>query len=170
MRKILTLAGLIAVALIAVAGAGLFRVTEAAKSPAYCASCHAMDPYVASAANPVRLAAVHTQASVTCQQCHPQGTGQLVSEIASNISYHDSAPLDPIKFDSQACLNCHGTYAQLAARTQNLERNPHDSHQGQLDCRNCHQVHADSVYYCGQCHGSATMPKVGWVMPAGAQP
>jgi cytochrome c nitrite reductase small subunit len=170
MVKILKLAGVVVVVLIAIAGAGLFRVTEAAKSPAYCASCHAMDTFVASTTNPTRLAAVHTQAGVTCQECHPQSTGQLVSEIVSNVSFKDSTPLDPIKFDTQACLNCHGTYAQLAARTQNLERNPHDSHQGQLDCRNCHQVHADSIYYCGQCHGADTMPKVGWVMPAGAQP
>jgi cytochrome c nitrite reductase small subunit len=170
MFRILKIAGIAVVVMVALAGAGLFRVTEAAKSPAYCAGCHAMDPYVASTSNPTRLAAVHTQAGVTCQECHPQGTGQLVSEIASNITRPASTPLDPIKFDTQACLACHGTYSQVAARTQSLARNPHDSHQGQLDCRNCHQVHADSIYYCGQCHGAATMPTVGWVLPAGAQP
>jgi len=162
--------GVVLVALAALAGAGLFRVTEASKSPDYCATCHVMDPYTASTADPLRLAAVHSQAGVTCQQCHPQTTVQLVCEIASNTAHQYSTPLAAIKFETQACMQCHGTYAQLAARTQNLERNPHDSHQGQLDCRNCHRVHSDSVYYCGQCHGAATMPKAGWVMPAGSTP
>jgi hypothetical protein len=170
MVKTLKIAGVVVFVIIVLAGAGLFRVTEAAKSPAYCASCHAMDPYVASTTNPTRLAAVHTRAAVTCQACHEQDTGQLVSEIVSNLSIKDSTPIDSIKFDTQACLNCHGTYAQLAARTRNLERNPHDSHQGQLDCRSCHQAHVESIYVCGQCHGADTMPKVGWVLPPGAQP
>ena len=159
------LAGALVVVLVVIGAASLFGVTEAARSPSYCARCHVMDSYVASTTTQPLLAAVHTQAGVTCQECHPQTTGSLVQEIFSTATHSYPQPLDPIKFETAACLQCHGTYDQLAARTANLERNPHDSHQGQLDCRTCHRVHSDSVYYCGQCHGDATMPKVGWVMP-----
>jgi hypothetical protein len=165
MVKSLKLAGLVVFAIVAIAGAGVFHITEASKSAAYCSSCHVMDSVVASTTSPTRLAYGHTQAGVTCQECHPQTTGTLAQEIASNAIHSYLQPLAPIKFETQACLQCHGTYAQLAQRTQNLARNPHDSHQGQLDCRTCHRVHSDSVYYCGQCHGDATMPKVGWVLP-----
>jgi len=115
-----------------------------------------------------RLAYVHAQAAVTCQDCHPQTMMSLVSEIASNITHSYPQPLPSINFETQACLKCHGTYAQVAQRTQNLARNPHDSHEGQLECRSCHQVHTDSIYYCGRCHGTATMPKVGWILPTPA--
>jgi hypothetical protein len=124
-----------------------------------------MDRYVASTAQTTRLAYVHAQAGVTCQACHPQSTGQVLAEFVKSATGSYPTPLAPIKFETAACLQCHGTYAQLAQRTANLERNPHDSHQGQLDCRTCHRVHTDSVYYCGQCHGAATLPRVGWVMP-----
>lgn len=163
--KWLRLAGALVLVVSVLAGVSLFGVTEASKGPSYCANCHVMEPYVTSTHSVTGLAYVHTQAGVTCQGCHPQTTGSLVQEITSNAIHSYPQPLAPIKFETQACLQCHGTYAELAQRTQNLARNPHDSHQGQLDCRTCHRVHSDSVYYCGQCHGDATMPKAGWVMP-----
>ena len=128
-----------------------------------------MAPYVASMSLSNRLAYVHAQAGVTCQDCHPQTVVILVGELASNITHNYPQPLDTLSFQTQACLQCHGTYAQLALRTQNLARNPHDSQMpGQLECRTCDQMHADFIYYCGQCHGVATMPTVGWVLPTPA--
>jgi len=147
------------------AGAGLIGVSHASQSPSYCGNCHVMDPYIASTHSITRLAFVHTQAAVACQDCHQQATGSLVREIVSNATRNYPTPLTSINFETEDCLQCHGTYAQLAQRTQNVARNPHDSHQGQLDCDNCHQVHSDSIYYCGQCHGAADMPKAGWILP-----
>ena len=166
MVKFLKLAGVVVFVIIAIAGAGVFRVTEASKNPSYCGGCHVTDPYVASTTSPTRLAAVHTQAGVTCQECHPQTTATLVGEIANNITHQYSTPLDKIKFDTQACLQCHGTYAQL--RTANPEIWPAIR---TIRTRvNWIVVIAtgstpDSIYYCGQCHGDATMPTAGWVLP-----
>ncbi len=166
--KIGIIAGVVVLGLAVLAGIGSIGLKEASKNPSYCSSCHVMAPYVASMSSPNRLAYVHAQAGVTCQDCHPQTTVTLVGEIASNITHNYPQPLDTLSFQTQACLHCHGTYAQLALRTQNLARNPHNSHEGQLECRSCHQMHTDSIYYCGQCHGVATMPKVGWVLPTPA--
>ena len=165
MLKVVRIVALVLVGLGVLAGVGIFGLTTAAKSPSYCSSCHVMQPYVDSATHTDWLAYTHAQAGVTCQDCHPQSTGDVLAEFTSNLTNSYPTPLAPIKFETATCLKCHGTYDQLAQRTAGLERNPHDSHQGQLDCRTCHRVHSASVYYCGQCHGDATMPTVGWVMP-----
>ncbi len=143
----------------------LFGVTEASRSPGYCSRCHVMDPFVESTQSQIRLAYVHTQAGVTCQLCHPRTTATLVNEIVRTVTHTYPDPLAKVKFATQDCLQCHGSYAQLEVQTQHLARNPHYPMQGELECRTCHRVHADSIYYCGQCHDDGTLPKVGWVLP-----
>ena len=75
----------------------------------------------------------HVTAHVTCTQCHSAGT--------------TVAPTTAI------CLTCHGgTYQNLAARTAIDMPNPHESHQGEIFCAECHHVHKASVTVCNQCH------------------
>lgn len=53
----------------------------------------------------------------------------------------------------QPCLDCHGGYSGMAEATQKEEGpNPHDSHEGEIPCNECHQPHQPSVDYCEQCH------------------
>lgn len=52
----------------------------------------------------------------------------------------------------EACLECHGGYDKLAARTKGMHNNPHDSHLGRMACLKCHRVHAPSEYLCLECH------------------
>ena len=50
------------------------------------------------------------------------------------------------------CLGCHGDYREVAAKTNKLDPNPHDSHLGEFDCEKCHHVHKASVNACAACH------------------
>ena len=78
------------------------------------------------------LAGKHKAMGVDCEGCHKGAPGK-------------PPPMT-------ACLNCHGTYEQLAAKGEKLEHNPHASHLGELECGNCHQGHKASVDYCARCH------------------
>lgn len=51
-----------------------------------------------------------------------------------------------------ACLQCHDGYKGMAEATKNLKVNPHDSHEGEIECTACHKPHGRSVDYCEQCH------------------
>jgi hypothetical protein len=50
------------------------------------------------------------------------------------------------------CLGCHGDYGKVAAKTDKLDPNPHDSHLGEVDCGKCHHAHKASVNACIPCH------------------
>lgn len=50
------------------------------------------------------------------------------------------------------CLQCHGSYQDVAALTQKVFPNPHSSHVGEVKCNQCHMEHQNSVLYCNQCH------------------
>jgi hypothetical protein len=76
----------------------------------------------------------HLDKKVTCNGCH-----------------RENPPATAVK--TNACLSCHGTYAQLADKTEGKQaQNPHASHNGDLDCDSCHHVHKASENYCSQCH------------------
>ncbi|MBN1612956.1 MAG: cytochrome c3 family protein [Deltaproteobacteria bacterium] len=51
-----------------------------------------------------------------------------------------------------ACLQCHGSYKDVAALTEGLHPNPHDSHMGEVKCRLCHKEHKESELFCNRCH------------------
>jgi len=53
------------------------------------------------------------------------------------------------------CLACHGPMDKLVARTrpaQFADRNPHESHLGEIACTTCHRGHEKSAVYCLDCH------------------
>ncbi len=86
----------------------------------------------------------HIAAGLTCEGCH----GALPAE---------GAPKPP---DSEKCLSCHGGNRDaLAAKTAALgTRNPHNPHEGPLECSKCHGVHKPFEYYCNTCH-TFSVPK-----------
>ncbi|MDW7673326.1 MAG: cytochrome c3 family protein [Bacillota bacterium] len=84
------------------------------------------------------LDANHLNAGLECDTCH--------SELPE-----EGAPDTP---PQETCLSCHyGSYDELANTTKYLvELNPHNSHDGQLDCDWCHKAHEPFNNYCGECH------------------
>lgn len=84
------------------------------------------------AKGPPFLAERHHNRNVSCIDCHGIG-----SQKEYGVSNH--------------CLSCH-PLEKLVLRTEELEANPHRSHQGSLPCNECHKGHKPSVLYCERCH------------------
>ncbi len=85
------------------------------------------------AAESVFLADKHKTRGMDCSGCHKE---------------------NPPKQDvlMAVCLGCHGDYQKVAAKTNRLDPNPHDSHLGEIECRKCHHAHKASVNTCNECH------------------
>ena len=81
----------------------------------------------------------HTAAGINCTACHGDAPPPKAPEMT-------------------ACLGCHGSYSQIAAKTASDQPNPHASHLGELPCSACHHVHKASVTYCDQCHAYGMNP------------
>ncbi len=75
----------------------------------------------------------HKAANKKCAACHVE-----------------SPPADDV--GTAKCLECHGTREKLAAKTEKADPNPHQSHQGDQDCKACHHVHKASENNCEKCH------------------
>lgn len=80
---------------------------------------------------------LHLSKGLTCGNCHKE-----------------SAPQEDSTVDNDKCLACHGSYEELAKKTQKAEKpdNPHSSHQGKLECNRCHSGHSKTKSYCLECH------------------
>jgi hypothetical protein len=79
------------------------------------------------------LADKHKKAGIECNSCHKE-----------------TPPKQAVKAD--VCTGCHGDYEKLAKSSEKVEPNPHDSHEGNLDCGVCHHSHRESEFYCSRCH------------------
>ena len=80
---------------------------------------------------------LHAGAFISCANCH----GQLPTADAT--------------VEKQKCLECHGSMQELAKKTEPpdfKDRNPHQSHLGEIDCTVCHKAHGASKVYCLGCH------------------
>jgi cytochrome c3-like protein len=75
----------------------------------------------------------HKFAEVCCADCHDE-----------------KLPAKKVSMDR--CIDCHGDYKGLAELTRETDPNPHDHHEGPLDCSRCHHVHMASEDYCLECH------------------
>lgn len=76
----------------------------------------------------------HKENAVACVDCHKTDKPMKAASVES-------------------CKECHGTYADVKELTKKLpEANPHDSHLGELDCRDCHKIHRASEVVCASCH------------------
>ena len=92
---------------------------------------------MSASANGIFLYSLHENSQVTCGDCHTDGYG-FGTEV-----------------QTATCLQCHGSYEELAELTPHPEieeANPHKSHLGEVDCSVCHHAHTPSVTYCLQCH------------------
>ncbi|MCD8554775.1 cytochrome c3 family protein [Seleniivibrio sp.] len=84
-------------------------------------------------ANANELKGKHKEAAVACADCHKTDTPDKPAPVTS-------------------CKECHGGYAEVKELTKGGEVNPHDSHLGEVDCRDCHKIHAQSQLVCASCH------------------
>lgn len=87
----------------------------------------------ASIAQQKEVKGTHGKLGVSCTACHGDKSPPLTPEIA-------------------ACLACHKSYPEVAARTNALKPNPHDSHKGEVECSDCHSTHGTSRLMCNDCH------------------
>lgn len=105
--------------------------------PAFLPSAGAQAPAAPASAAPGAghgfLIDKHLAAGLNCASCH-----------------QESPPSKPVEMAT--CFKCHGSYDQLADKTDLGQVNPHASHQGALPCESCHRVHSASVNFCAQCH------------------
>jgi hypothetical protein len=92
----------------------------------------------AEAASSGCLYSLHAKANIVCAGCH----GKDLPKAGDTV-------------ENARCLECHGPADQLARKTEPKDfkdRNPHESHLGNIACTVCHKGHAESRVYCLECH------------------
>jgi hypothetical protein len=85
----------------------------------------------------------HNKAKVGCMACH----GKAIPEKGDTV-------------ENDRCLVCHGSMESLVAKSAPKDfpdRNPHQSHLGEIACTVCHLGHSQSKVYCLGCHGKFQM-------------
>jgi hypothetical protein len=78
------------------------------------------------------LDALHAKRQITCAGCHGKGLPQKGDTV-----------------ENERCISCHGSYESLAVKTRPArftDRNPHQSHLGEIGCAVCHHAHKPSVF------------------------
>lgn len=87
----------------------------------------------------ILLEKVHSNADVTCEDCH---------RVSNPVK----------KASAKTCKSCHGdmvdseevTFKDSAGASHTL--NPHNAHPGKIRCTLCHSSHKPSELYCNTCH------------------
>ena len=78
----------------------------------------------------------HIKIGLNCDSCHGAATVATGAEVSM-----------------AKCLSCHGSYEELAKRTETMSRNPHTNpHNFDLACNVCHHGHSADENYCESCH------------------
>lgn len=140
------------------------------EQPQFCATCHIMQPYLDSWESSGLLAHRHAEEGITCLECHEPTIGQQLSEVIKFITGNYETPLSEAKFPEEWCLQCHEheSYEQIIELTEGLVeevgRNPHDSHYGDMRCGICHNMHRPSEDFCTQCHFTVDWGE-SWISP-----
>jgi len=143
---------LITMALVVVVGIGAgVGLVKASDNPAFCTACHIMKPYYESWQNSSLLANKHSTEGVTCHQCHESSLSIQAEEGLKFVTGDYKTPLDKREFSKDMCLECHN-FDEVKAKTNFDGTNPHDSHNGELECNTCHSMHQQSNAMCAECH------------------
>lgn len=151
--------GIILIFLIIVGGAsGGYLLHLSNTSPEFCGTCHIMEKNVNSYLTSNHLDNVHFQANVQCKDCHDYPVSAEISSgfnfLVGNYTVGPDGELLKVEYDDQMCLDCHISNEFMARATDFLYRNPHDNHNGELECRTCHMSHEAQIDFCSSCHNN----------------
>ncbi|MDR1071011.1 MAG: cytochrome c3 family protein [Gracilibacteraceae bacterium] len=174
-KKLLTpgkVAAVLAILAVLAVGGG-FGVMKASDAPAFCTLCHNMQKYYDSFSFSQTdektgedydlLAKRHAESAdrLVCHDCHEASLPLQAEEAVKYVTGNYLDPLDRRDFGDQFCLDCHDfdevkqitreRFADVSAPPFNVA-NPHDSHNGELDCSVCHRMHQKQTLLCAQCH------------------
>lgn len=137
-------------------------LVQASNNPAFCSTCHIMQPYYQSWQESSLLANKHAAAGVTCHDCHESSFSIQAEEGIKYITGNYKDPLDKRVFTEDFCLKCHSdsgtgtpkgdSLETVKAKTNFEASNPHDSHNGEQECNLCHNMHQQSKPMCAECH------------------
>jgi hypothetical protein len=190
-RVVLITAGAVFVLLVG-GGGGVYATQHSNPSFCNAICHTPMDPYVESykeniSTNPLQVdlagplsVTVHKDdGDVLCVECHNDGldvqlreglhwaTGNYVYPFEGKVLTAGEAKQEGQLNGVEFCLRegCHvgvETVDELKEVLSDQTRNPHDSHNGLLNCTECHRTHEQSVMWCTQCHADAVVPD-GWL-------
>jgi len=136
---------------IVLSAVSFMTVEKASANPAFCNLCHNMKPMYNSYNDSNLLAHAHKQAGVSCHDCHESSIPVQMEEGVKYITGDFETPMKTREFSKEMCLKCHN-YNEVKAKTNFEESNPHDSHNGDLECFKCHKMHESSNVFCAKCH------------------
>jgi hypothetical protein len=164
-RKKIVVIALLAV--VVVGGVGALGFWEYHERPEFCATCHIMEPYLASWQESEYGAYAHAAEGVTCLECHVPTIEQQVNELVVYMQGDYENPLEEMEVSDEFCYDCHvanehTSLEEVVQLTADRELNPHESHLiREIDCDTCHKMHTASEDLCAECHDPvATGP--GW--------
>lgn len=156
--RISVIANLVIFLLVVVTATSGAVIHQSNTNPNLCASCHIMAPNVDSYLTGNHLDNVHYQAGVKCKGCHDY---PLDAEIEAGINYLTGnyyvtadGTIPKHEFGDEMCLDCHISREYLANQTDFLEHNPHLSHQGEMECKDCHVSHGAQIDACSECRSN----------------
>lgn len=154
--RISVVINLVIVGMIALGIAGAVLIRESDTNPSFCGSCHVMEHNVQSYLTSNNLDSMHRQAGVQCKECHDY---PVDAEIMGGIRYvtntyevTDDGRIPKQEYTDEMCLQCHISDEYLVNATDFLYYNPHLSHWGELECRECHFSHEPQYNLCAECH------------------
>lgn len=165
-RNLWIIIGAIAAGIILIAGfGGGYMVHLSNTSPQFCQTCHLMEKNVSSYLTSDYMDNTHYLANVQCKDCHDYPIPAEVTSgfryLTGNYSVDTNGDLLKVKYSDEMCFECHISNAYLAAQTDFLRRNPHDNHNTDLECYDCHISHGEQIDYCSQCHDNGGQLMVG---------
>ncbi len=177
-------AGVVAVLVFSLAGAGLTYAAHLENNDSFCASCHTQPEtqfFQRSLAAPVDLASFHTTKAVTCIGCHSGDgsigrvsamTGVALPDLVHYLNGHYRSPATTtVPIGDDHCLKCHADVPNRQDFNNHFHvflatwqaRSPSDA----ASCVDCHQSHVtggivDAGYLqqattdavCQRCHES----------------
>ncbi|WP_425804449.1 cytochrome c3 family protein [Desulfitobacterium sp. Sab5] len=147
---------IILIAFVIVGTGGTAAIVKASDNPQFCTLCHNMQPMYDSYHDSNLLANSHAKAGVKCHDCHESSLSIQAEEGMKYITGNYESPMKTREFPQEMCLKCHN-YDDVKAKTNFDESNPHDSHNGELQCYTCHKMHEPSQVLCTQCHNFSWM-------------
>ena len=137
---------------------GLAVLSQLSAKPAFCVSCHNMQPEYDSYAQGDLLAKKHADAGVTCHDCHEPTLMQQMKEGWLFVTGNYENPMPKYGYTNAQCLSCHSVDEIRKATAHYGKENPHDpvhlaGNENPVNCMDCHSMHhLQSAKKCTACH------------------